>query len=120
MSAGKPQTVIKKVKAYPIETALDLNGAKKPIEVILLTTAGFLARLKGPGIVHVGEYYTTSFELPVLQTLVGGEVRVIKTYDRSVDPKAKVVDRMAELHFESLTEEQRKNILSFLSAIGQK
>lgn len=119
-SNKQPPTIVKKVKAYPFDANFDVNGVKKPIEVIYLTPTGFLARLKGPSMVFVGEHYQTVFELPVAHTYVNAQVRVIKTYDRSVDPKAKLVERMAEVHFEALSEDHRKNILSFLSAIGQK
>lgn len=121
MSGSKPQqVVVKKVKAYPIEAALDLNGVKRPIDVVYLSPSGFLARLKTPAMVTVGEYYHTVFELPVAHTYVNAQVRVIKTYDRSTDLKTRTVERMAELHFETLSEDHKKNILSFLSAIGQK
>lgn len=97
-----------------------MNGAKKPIEVIFLTSDGFIAKLKTNSMLTVGEYYQTVFELPAMQTYVNAQVRVIKTYDRSIDPKAKIVERMAELRFGTLNPDHKKNILSFLSAIGQK
>ena len=51
---------------------------------------------------------------------VNGRVRVIKTYDRFVNPMRHHVERMAELHFELLSDDHKENILSFLAAIGQK
>ena len=121
MPKDKPQPVIKKkVKPYPFAATLEVNGAKKVVEVMFLSPNGFIARLKNPAIVQVGEYYQTVFELPVSHSFVNTQVRVMKTYDRSTDAKTLVIDRMAEVHFETLSEDHRKNILSFLSAIGQK
>jgi hypothetical protein len=123
VAAAKQQpvkTVKKKIRPYPFDADLDVNGAKKPVEIIYISAAGFLARLKATAMVFVGEYYHTAFELPVMGTFVNVQVRVIKTYDKSIDPKSKKVERMAELHFETLSDEHKKNILNFMATIGQK
>jgi hypothetical protein len=119
--ANKPAPPVKKKKiaAYPFAVTVELNAVKKNLEVIHLTPMGFLAKLKGT-IVHVGQHYKSDFELPVLHDLITSQVRVMKTYDRSLDPKQHLVERMAEFQFETLTSEGKKSIVAFLSAIGQK
>lgn len=112
--------VRKKVRPYPFDGELEVNAQKTQIEIIYMTTSGVIARLKTPVILKVGEYRQIAFTIPVSQHQVSTRVRVIKTYDRSVDPKKLAVERMVEVHFEALATEQKKNILSFLGAIGQK
>lgn len=111
--------VKKKVRPYPFEGTLEVNAAKRGIEVVHLTTGGFIAKMKA-GMVFVGEHYQVVIELPVSHNFVNTPVRVMKTYDKSVDAKKHIVDRMAEFHFENLTDDHRKYILTFLTAIGQK
>ena len=117
MADEKP--VITKVKAYPMPATLDLNGVKKPAEVLYLTTLGAMVRLPHQ-MVFVGEYYQLYFELPVVNEDVNTQVRIIKTYDRSVNPKEALVERVAELHFQNLSQEHRARIASFTSAIRQE
>jgi hypothetical protein len=109
----------KKVQPYPIAGTLELNAIKRNVEVVHLTAEGFIAQMVN-GMVSVGEYYQVVFELPVSHNFVNSSVRVIKTYDRSVDPKKGTVDRMAEFHFKGLTDGHRQYILAFLSTIGQQ
>lgn len=120
MPGERGPVVRKKVRPYPFEGELEVNAQKTQIEIIYMTTSGVIARLKTPVILSVGEYRQITFSIPVSQYQVMTQTRVIKTYDRAVDPKTRTVERMVEVHFESLTSEQKKNILSFLGAIGQK
>lgn len=117
-TGAKTQVVKKKVAPYPIEANLEAEGVKKPVDVIYVAPKGCIVRLKGP-MVFVGEYYQVAFELPVLKEFINTQVRVLKTYDKAIDPKEKKVDRIAELHFQGLSDEHRKRILSFNTAIGQ-
>jgi hypothetical protein len=116
---AKDKLVKRKVRAYPIEATLEVNAEKKPIEVVFLAPAGLIAVLHTL-FVQVGDHCTISFELPVLNRFVTTPVRVLKTYDKAVNPKEHIVERMAEFHFQKLTDEHKAHILSFLSAIGQK
>lgn len=118
-SAGPKKAVKKRVRPYPFDGSVEVNAVKKPLEIMHLTQNGFIARLK-QGLVFVGEYYQAILELPVSHNFVNNKVRVIKTYDRAVDPKKGLVDRMAEFHFEALSDQHKKYILEFLAAIGQK
>jgi len=117
---SREQVVRKKVRPYPFDGELEANAQKTPIEIIYLSASGVIARLKNKAIMAVGDYRQITFEIPVSHHQVVTKARIIKTYDRSVDAKALVVERMLELHFEALTTEQKKNILSFMGAIGQK
>jgi hypothetical protein len=121
VSADRRQTAAKvKIKAYPFAAGLDQNGVKKNVEILYLTQVGFLARLPAATMVSVGEYYQAGFEIPAGAGFVNTQVRVIKTYDRSIDPKQHVIERVAELRFERLTDAHKKAILAFVAAIGQK
>jgi hypothetical protein len=116
--AASPKVITKKVSPYPFEASLDQGGVKKPIEIIFLTAAGFLSRADKL-LVHVGEHYQVFFELPVLKQSILTAVRVLKTYDKAVDPRALKVERMIEFHFEKLGDEHKSHIFAFIAAIGQ-
>ncbi len=116
--AQTPKVVKKKVRPYPIEANLDANGLKKPVEVIYVTAMGCIVRLKAQ-MVFVGEYYQITFELPVLKEFINTQVRVLKTYDKALDPKQKIVERVAELHFQALSNDHKSRIVAFITAIGQ-
>ena len=106
-----------KARAYPMDATLEQNGQKIQIQVVRLTKAGLIAKIKVQ-LVQVGHHYQIQFELPVLHHSIQTPVRVFKTYDKSVDPKLHKVERMAEFHFTKLTEEQTKNISAFLAEQG--
>lgn len=123
MSANKKvqtKVVKKKVKPYPIDVILDQNGVKMTLEIIHLSTLGFISKIKPNLIMSVGQDYQASFQLPVLGSVIQGKMKVLKTYDRAIDPKQRIVERFAEMHFVSLRQEDKKHILSFLAAIRQK
>lgn len=110
--------VAKKIKPYPIDSNLENNGLKKPVDIIFVNPQGCIVILKKE-MVFVGEYYQLVFELPVLREFVNTQVRVLKTYDRSIDATGKKVERLAELHFQTLSQEHKARIVSFAAAIGQ-
>ena len=112
--------MVRKVQPYPIEADLVSEGLKKRVEILRLTPLGFLARMAPTVILHVGELYECQFQLPVMRHLLKAKMRMVKTYDRAPDPKTKVVERLVEAHFVELEDFQKKNILKFLHAIGQK
>jgi hypothetical protein len=110
--------VKKKVKPYPFDATLEVNAQKMSVEVIFVNDKGVIVRLKNQ-IVHVGTYYQIAFEIPVSREFVNTQVRVLKTYDKTLDIKEKTVERLAELHFQELTKEHRARIRAFTAAIGQ-
>jgi hypothetical protein len=116
---SQAKVVKKKIRPYPIEANLEMNALKKPVEVILINPKGCIVRLKSQ-MVTVGEYYQLIFELPVLKEFINTQVRVLKTYDKSIDPKEKKVERLSELHFQALSSEHKARIVAFMSAIGQE
>lgn len=116
---GNVKTQIKKVKPYPFPATIDRAGVKSPVEVMMLTERGFIARLT-TAIFKVGDSCTCEFEIPVLKTHVLSPLRVIKTYDRAADGKTTKVERLAEFHFDKPTADLTKAIHHFMSQIGQK
>jgi hypothetical protein len=109
----------KRIKPYPFEGLLEHNGAKLPVAVLHVATEGVIVKLSTQ-FVKVGEHCQLVFELPVLQKFVNSAVRVLKTYDKAVNLKEHHVERLAEFHFEKLSEEYQGYIQSFLRAITQK
>jgi hypothetical protein len=119
MAEKKQETVVvKKVRPYPFPGELMMGAQKSPVEVIYVGQIGLIAKLSNQ-ILHVGAYHQIVFDLPVSRERFDVKVRVLKTYDKSTDPKQVKVERMAEFHFQGLTQEQQKSIVAFLTAIGQ-
>jgi hypothetical protein len=119
--SDQPASVVrKKVKPYPFDATVEQAAMKKPVEVIMVNAHGCIVRLKSGVMLSVGEHLNVIFELPVLHEFVNSPVRVMRTYDRSVDPKKNLIERLAELQFERLTEDHRRRILSFTMTIGQE
>jgi hypothetical protein len=110
--------VIKKVRPYPFPGELMLGAQKSRVDVVYIGQIGLIAKLSNQ-ILHVGGYHQIVFDLPVSREHLDIKVRVLKTYDKSTDPKQVTVERMAEFHFQGLTQEQQKSIVAFLTAIGQ-
>ena len=109
---------VKKISPYPIESQITVPGGPKAIHIIKLTKEGALARTDKV-LLKVGEYYQINFVLPVFKVAITAKVRILKTFDKSINPKDHVIERMAELHFEGLDPNFQKHIVAFLSAIGQ-
>jgi hypothetical protein len=112
----KPQVIKVKVKPYPFAATLEKEGAKLQVSVVYVSPKGILA-VMGPQFVHVGDYHQIIFELPVLGEFINTQVRVLKTYDRSLDGHK--VERMAEFHFQKLSDEHKNRIVQFMAAIKQ-
>ncbi len=119
MSDQQVKIVKKKVRPYPIAGTLEKETVKSEVEIIFVNVQGAIVRLKNQ-ILHVGMYYQIVFEIPVTHEFVNTQVRVLKTYDKTLDIKSKSVERMAELHFQDLTKEHRTRIFAFTNAIGQE
>lgn len=119
MSDQPVKVVKKKIKPYPFDGTLEVNAQKIEIEVVYVGVKGAIVRLKNQ-ILHVGAYYQLMFEIPVSHEFVSTQVRVLKTYDKTLDIKEKSVERLAELHFQDLTKEHRSRINAFTAAIGQE
>ncbi len=119
MSDQQAKIIKKKVKPYPFDAFFEINAQKTPVEVIFLNNKGMIVRLKNQ-ILHVGAILQISFEIPVAKHSIVTEVRVLKTYDKTLDLKEKTVERLAELHFQQLTNTHRSRINQFMAAIGQE
>ena len=110
---------IKKVQPYPFKAQLEHGGIKTFVDVLFVDKRGFIARL-ATLIAHVGSFYKVEFELPALKRFVVGDVRVLKTYDKSLNGKEFSVERVAEFHFTNIHADHKANIDTFVKAIGQK
>ena len=109
----------KKVPPYPIMAQLENAGTKAAVELLVVNAAGFMARLTTQ-LIHVGNYHQIELELPLMRVPIVARCRVVKTYDKVTDSRVRTVERMVEMHFEKLTEEQRHHIQEFMRIIGQK
>lgn len=109
---------IKKVKPYPIPT--QFVGKSGPVQgqIIKLVPRGFIADMQGH-VLKVGDILQIAFEIPVLKFVIQQNAKVIKTYDRA-NPQTHGIDRLAELQFSSISDEQQQKILKFLQMIRQK
>ena len=116
-STAKKQPV-KKVRPYPLEATLKIEGGFKPGDVLVFSTTGVIARVAGL-LLKVGQHVEFSAELPVMHRWVRNPVVVVKTFDRA-NPAGGPPERLAELHFEHLDPEHAKAIERFTRAIGQK
>lgn len=69
MAESSAKVVKKKVRPYPFEANLEMDGQKKPVEVVYVSSLGCIVRLKTQ-MVTVGQYYQIVFELPVLKEFI--------------------------------------------------
>ena len=119
---GKQEQIQKrKVKAYPFvgTVLIGATPTSLPMEIIYVSEQGLIACVKKQ-ILQVGAYCQVQFEVPVLNDFVLAQARVLKTYDKALDGKGHLVQRMVEFHYINLSEEHRNRIVSFVTAIGQK
>lgn len=120
---------VKKVQPYPFEIEIAKGEGVPPIKgvVLKLTEVGFLMRVSGEHHFKVGENHKVKFEIPVLHLGFEEPVKVVKTY-AAVDEirhgphgsKELHKSFTVEMHFRSLDEKKRKDILKFVAQIGQK
>lgn len=108
----------KKNSPYPFPGTLELQGKKEAIEIMLLAENGLMANVLG--LLFVGKHYQLTFQIPGLPNPVSTEAQVVKTTDRSIDPKTRAVIRLAEIHFINLSAQAKNSIASFLAAVGQR
>lgn len=109
---------IKKVKPYPIATQFVGKTGTVQGQIIKLVTRGFIADMQGH-VLKVGDIMQISFELPVIKYAVQQNAKVMKTYDRP-NLQTHGIDRLAELQFSVISDEQQQYILKFLQMIRQK
>lgn len=113
---------IKKVSPYPITVTVQISGRPLIMQILKLTTKGFIADL-AKNVVKVGDEGTMALELPVMKDAIAGTIKVMRTYDKfqpGEDPKGFGVARLAELHFLTFTAGSKETILRFINAIGQE
>lgn len=119
-----PADPSQKVAPYPILVGIVRTDGTPPSSghILKLTDIGFLMRVEESQFYKVGEnLHQISFEIPVLGSRVRTAGKVIKTYDGLEQMTKEGMKKMktVEVHFLSLSDENRRNIHSFLVKIGQ-
>lgn len=107
-----------KVQPYPFPITITRDGKPVPGEVIKLAQKGAIIRCQ-TAIFSVAEEFDVQFEIPVFKNQLQLHAKVMKTYDRAL-LKEKGVERLAELLFTNITNEQIRTIYKFLVAIRQE
>lgn len=115
---------VKKVSPYPFEVQLTKAEGVPPSKgmIVKMTDFGFLMRVES---IHckVGENYQLSFMLPVLDTSVRAQGKVVKTYDGIEQMNKKDASKkhyIVELHFIELPSTAKTSINNYLVKSGQK
>ncbi len=123
MPQNKPiQTRVKKVSAFPFEiefkTANAAAGAKA--QVVKISSQGFMMEMEGNQL-RLGERLDFSFTLPVLGHQIVSSGLVIKIYSQFVGALTAAESgghlNLIEIHFKSLTIEQKDFIYDFLKKL---
>lgn len=114
---------VKKVKPYPFEINIYKNGKVIPGKVLKLTMVGLMADMKHE-VLKVGDIWPADFTLPVVGHRIEVELRVIKTFDRFAagpgrSADSSVAERIVELHFNKISDEQKRAVNRFLVTIKQ-
>lgn len=134
------QVKIKKVKPYPILASIKCaNGAVFPGKILKMNLQGFLIETP-PTQLQPGDRFDCTFELPASRQLISQHCKMIKLYShwRGLDgggslenpekaPASKTatgsvqfagltVNHLVEIHFESLTEVNKRKIREFLNS----
>ena len=107
-----------KVQPYPFPISFIKDGKPVQGEVIKLGQKGAIIRSQMV-ILSVAEEFDVQFEIPVFKNQLQLHAKVMKTYDRAL-LKEKGVERLAELLFPNITNEQIRTIYKFLVAIRQE
>ena len=138
---------IKKVSAYPFPVQIKFETSASTGQIVKLTQSGFLAEIS-LNAVQPGEKFECTFELPVSHALIVEPCVLIKLYNQwgpgakpaagtaptpppsaaPVTPSAGVatpasagltIQRLAEVHFQDLKQENWKKITAFLNSLNK-
>jgi hypothetical protein len=112
-----------KVQPYPFPIFLHINGKVVSAEVLKLAQKGAILR-SNEAVLLVGAEFQVAFEIPVHKVELNLLAKVMKTYDRALtkpDPlyPNKKAERLAEVFFKDITNDQIRKIYKFLLAIRQ-
>lgn len=112
----KSASSISKIAPYPIAVEIFKEEGKPPLKanIVKMTEIGFLMKIETIHFYKVGEVFTLQFKLPVVNSIVRCEGKVMKTYD--------AVDKLytVEIHFKNIMDREKTAIVSYLSKSGQK
>jgi hypothetical protein len=115
---------VKRVAPYPIDINITKVEGQPPLHghILKLTDVGFLMKVSTAHFYKVGENYPIYFELPVVGTGIHSTAKVIKTYD-AIEATSKTQSTKmytVEMHFKSLSYQDKTHINNFLVKSGQK
>lgn len=119
---------ISKIPPYPIPIEISHIEEKPPLKgnIVKMTEIGFLMKVETIHFYKVGEILKIQFKLPVVNTVVRCEGKVVKTYDAIDSIVDNVVSRTVEklytveIHFRNIMEKEKASIISYLFKSGQK
>ncbi len=115
---SNPKNEIKvKVQPYPFSIAILREGKTDVAQVLRLAQKGAILSVGGL-VFTAGSEFQVSFEIPVHKVEMNLMAKVIKTYDRAV-LNEKRVERLIEIQFPKITNEEIRSIHKFLVAIKQ-
>lgn len=142
------KVVVKKVSPYPIPAQVTAGGQPIQGNIVKLTHVGYLMSLSSLAL-QLGQEYEVNFKIPASDNHILARTKVIKTYDRKFSAgsppagessgedgaapsgesgesftaqerlKMLQTERLVEMHFLSLTEDQKQLIRDFVVRIGQ-
>lgn len=116
------QVQVKHVAAYPIPVQVS-KGEGQPVsrgKIVKLAEHGFMMKIDVGPVFKVAEEWKVVFEPPT-QSLISVVAKVVKTYD-AYEMRGKAQEKIytIEMHFKSLTKEQKDSIDNYLVNSGQK
>jgi hypothetical protein len=115
--------VVRHVPAYPIpiEVAKVEGQPSSRGQIVKLAEHGFMMKIDVGPVFKVGDEWHARFETPASHVKMSLAVKVMKTYDAyEIRGHDKVKIYTIEMHFKSLTQEQKEGINNYLVQSGQK
>ncbi|MCC7404342.1 MAG: hypothetical protein IT288_08085 [Bdellovibrionales bacterium] len=115
------QPGVKKVPPYPIEIQVPWEGKIALMKILKLTERGAIVDTLG-AILPVGVVIeNTRFVLPTTDIAIMGPMKVMKNHDRVLGDRItnQTIQRLSELQFVKLSENDRNEVRRFLVRIKQ-
>lgn len=123
MADNSSQPKVKNVPPYPIAISVS-KGEGQPVSrghIVKLAEHGFMMKIDLGPVFKVGEEWILQFETPALHSHIKTIGKVMKTYDAyDIRGTEKIKMYTIEMHFKSLTKDQKDAINNYLVHSGQK
>lgn len=120
---GKTSPLVHKVAPYPIAIELTKVEGQPPMKgsIVKMTEVGFLMKVDTIHFYKVGENIHLTFKLPVVNSTVRCDGKVIKTYD-AMEAVGESKEKLytVEIHFKNMIEKEKASVISYLVKSGQK